>query len=159
MHRSIVIMFNSRNKLFIIWKKNLCCCRESLFSGLEWITGLLHWNGLLEHWNGLEHACHKFEFSMSTVHMHAGSLYSVDWNGPLDCWNGLLDYWTGLLEHACHKFEVSMTIVHMHACMHTAKKERLFQQWISCWSCIIIILCCTVFVREQCSADCDTLHG
>ena len=82
------------------------------------------------------------------------------WTAGMDYWNGLLDYWNGLLEHACHKFEVSMTIVHMHTCMHiTAKKERLFQQWISCWSCIIIILCCTVFVREQCSADCDTLHG
>ena len=93
-----------------------------------------------------------------------GCLYSVDWNGPLDYWNGpldywngLLDHWNGLLEHACHKFEVSRTIVHMHACMHTAKNERLLQQWISCWSCIIIILCyTTVFVREQCS---DTLHG
>ena len=46
-----------------------------------------------------------------------GSLYSVDWNGPLDYWNGVLEHWNGLLEHACHKFEVhvSMTIVHMHA--------------------------------------------
>ena len=55
------------------------------------------------------------------------------WTAGMDYWNGLLDYWNGLLEHACHKFEVSLTIVHMHACMHTAKKERLFQQWISCW--------------------------
>ena len=54
-----------------------------------------------------------------TRHILQGSLYSVDWNGPLD-------YWNGLLEHACHKFEVSMTIVHLHACIHTAKKERLF---------------------------------
>ena len=75
------------------------------------------------------------------------------WNGSLDYWNGLLEHWNGLLEHACHKFEVSMTIVHMHALL---KRKGYFQQWISCWSCIIIILCYTVFVRGQ---YCDTLHS
>ena len=112
MHRSIVIA-NVQLKKQIIYnmkKQQLCCCRESLFSGLEWITGLLHWNGLLEHWNGLEHACHKFEFSMSTIHKHAcingKVIYTMDW----------------LLE-----------LRHYHFI--------------------------PVFVREQCSADCDTLHG
>ena len=30
------------------------------------------WNGPLDYWNGLlEHACHKFEVSMTIVHLHA----------------------------------------------------------------------------------------
>ena len=62
-------------------------------------------------------------------------------------WNGSLDYWNGL-EHACHKFEFSMPTVHMHACING--KVILTMDWL---------LDTTVFVREQCSADCDTLHG
>ena len=37
-----------------------------------WNGPLDYWNGLLDNWNGLlEHACHKFEVSMTIVHMHA----------------------------------------------------------------------------------------
>ena len=84
-----------------------------------------------------------------------GSLYSVDWNGSLDYWNGLLEHWNGL-ERACHKFEFSMPTVHMHACING--KVILTMDWLLelhhyHFSYTI------VFVREQCSADCDTLHG
>ena len=78
------------------------------------------------------------------------------WTAGMDYWTNGMDYWNMPITSLKYQRQ-SYTC--MHACMHTAKKERLFQQWISCWSCIIIILCCTVFVREQCSADCDTLHG
>ena len=38
----------------------------------HWTAGMDYWNGLLDYWNGLlEHACHKFEVSMTIVHMHA----------------------------------------------------------------------------------------
>ena len=53
----------------------------SLFSGLDYWTGLLDWTTGLDYWNGL-----------------------LDWTTGLDYWTGLLDwttgldYWTGLLD-------------------------------------------------------------
>ena len=75
----------------------------------------------------------------------------MDWNGSLDYWNGLLEHWNGL-EHACHKFEFSMPTVHMHACING--KDILTMAGVASLS-----FYTTVFVREQCSADCDTLDG
>ena len=40
------------------------------WTGMDhWTAGMDYWNGLLDYWN--EHACHKFEVSMTIVHMHA----------------------------------------------------------------------------------------
>ena len=90
---------------------------------------------------------------LSALHYN-GSLYSVDWNGLLDYWNELLEHWNGL-EHACHKFEFSMPTVHMHACING--KVILIMGLVAGVASLSFYT--TVFVRKQCSADCDTLYG
>ena len=46
-----------------------CMTVQGVF--IRW-TGMDHWTAGMDYWNGLlEHACHKFEVSMTIVHMHA----------------------------------------------------------------------------------------
>ena len=90
----------------------------------------------------------------------------VHWTTGMDLWTTGMDYWTtGLMDYwttGMDYWNIGMDYGNMpvtslkyqcqpYTCMY-ACTERLFN---SCWSCIIIIVYYTVFVRE-CSADCDS---
>ena len=70
-----------------------------------------------------------------------------------------MDHWTTALEWTTGALEWTVTSLNFqcqpYTCMH-ASMERLFGLVAGVAS---VSFYTTVFVREQCSADCDTLHG
>ena len=70
----------------------------------------------------------------------------------MDHWTTGMDYWNTGMDW---NMPVSMPTIHMHACING--KVLLTMDWLLELHHYHFIL--QFFVREQCSADCDTLHG
>ena len=79
----------------------------SLFSGLDYWTGLLDWTTGLDYWTGLLDWTTGLDYWTGLLDWTTGLDYwtgLLDWTTGLDYWTGLLDWttgldhWTGLLD-------------------------------------------------------------
>ena len=121
----IVLILNTGSMCFGFWCRwfhllgtrhqcyfHVCRTGPSLFSGLDYWTGLLDWTTGLDYWTGLLDWTTGLDYWTGLLDWTTGLDYwtgLLDWTTGLDYWTGLLDwttgldywtglYWTGLLE-------------------------------------------------------------